>query len=98
LDSLFISAFDFLWGHVPANLVQFVGGKHCPHDQDHVQSGDDKMTSELVETLVDLHIRPDMSGLIYEIGMWLDLEDKNWVSMPFDNIDHGEVNALPGLI
>ena len=31
LDGLFISAFDFLWGHAPANLVQFVGGKCCPH-------------------------------------------------------------------
>ena len=63
-----------------------------------MQSRDDKMTSELVKMLADLHIHPDTSGLIDEIGMWLDLKDKNRVSMPFDNIDRGEVNALPGLI
>ena len=63
-----------------------------------MQLRDDKMTSELVKMLADLHIHADMSGLIDEIGMWLDLEDKNWVSIPFDNIDHGEVNALLGVI
>ena len=82
---------------MPASLVQVVGGKHCPHDQDHMQSRDDNMMSEFFKTLVDLHICAGVSGLIDKIGMWLDLEDENWVSIPFHDIDCGEVNALPGL-
>jgi len=56
------------------------------------------MMSEPVKTLADLHICADVSGLIDEIVMWLDLKDKDWVLIHFHNIDHGEVNGLWGLV
>jgi len=56
------------------------------------------MISELVETLVDLHICADVSGIIDKIGMWLDIKDQNWVSIPFHDIDCGEVNGFQGLV
>jgi len=63
-----------------------------------MQSRNDNMTSELVKTLADLHVCTDASGHIDEIGMWLDCKDKNWMLIHFHDIDHGEVNGLPGLI
>jgi len=55
------------------------------------------MSSEFVETLADLHVCTDASGLIDKIGMWLDLKDENQVSFPFHDLDCGEVNGLWGL-
>jgi len=81
-----------------ARLVQFVCDKCRPHGQNCVQLRNDNMTSELVETLADLHVCTDASGYINEIGMWLDLQDENRVSIPLHDIDCGEVNGLPGLI
>ena len=63
-----------------------------------MQLRNDNMMSELVETLADLHICAYASGYIDEIGMWLDLQDENWVSIPFHNLDCGEFNGLQGLI
>ena len=63
-----------------------------------MQSRNDNMTLELVKTLAHLHTCTNASGYIDEIGMWLDLQDENWVSIPLHNIDCGEVNGLPGLI
>ena len=54
------------------------------------------MTSEPVKMLADLQICTNASGLIDKIGMWL--KDKNWVSIPFHDLDHGEVNGLWGLV
>ena len=81
-----------------ARLVQFVCGKCCPHGRNCVQLRNDNMMLELVETLVDLHVCADVSGYIDKIGMWPDLQDENWVSIPFHDIDNGEVNGLQGLI
>ena len=63
-----------------------------------MQSRNDNMTLELVKMLEDLHVCTDASGYIDEIGMWLDLQDENQVSIPLHDIDCGEVNGLPGLI
>jgi len=63
-----------------------------------MQSRNDNMMAELVEMLVDLHICTNMSGHINKMGMWLDLQKENQVSIPFHNIDCGKVNGLLGLI
>jgi len=44
-----------------------------------VQSRNENMTSEPVETMADLHVCANVSGLIDEIRMWLELKDENLV-------------------
>jgi len=63
-----------------------------------MQSRNDNMMLELVEMLVDMHVCTNAPGYIDEIGMWLDLQDENWVSIPLHDIDCGKVNGLLGLI
>jgi len=53
---------------------------------------------ELGKTFADLNICADASGLVDEIWMWFDLKDENWVTVPFHDINCGEVDRLPGLV
>src|SRR5882724_3151940 len=96
-DDVFIGANVWLRRHQTCSVLQDVGGKHHPHERDSVKSRDDQIICELVKTIADLPICAVACGLVNDIWMRFDLKYENWVTLPFDNVNCGEVNRLPAL-
>src|SRR5882724_8323401 len=96
-DDVFFGANVLLGHHQTCSILQDVGGKHHPHERDSMKSRDDQTICELVKMFVDLPICTIASGLVNNIWMQFDLKYENWVTLPFDNVNCGEVDQLPAL-
>src|SRR5882724_8364808 len=96
-DDVFIGANVWLGCHQTCSILQDVGGKRHPHERDSMKSRDDQIICELVKMFADLPIHTNVSGLVNDIWMQFDLKYENWVMLPLDNVNHGEVDRLLAL-